>query len=88
MPVVVIEHDLDVVKTADRIVGLGPEGGPGGGTIVAEGTPEEVAAQQASHTGQFLRKRLPRAVRVAGRAPVQPRGPRKSRRGTASASVR
>ncbi|WP_053202984.1 excinuclease ABC subunit UvrA [Jiangella muralis] len=53
--VVVIEHNLDVVKTADWIVDMGPEGGTGGGTVVATGTPEQVAKVQASHTGTFLR---------------------------------
>jgi excinuclease ABC subunit A len=57
--VVVIEHNLDVIKTADWIIDLGPEGGDEGGYIVAEGTPEEVAAVQESYTGQFLRKLLP-----------------------------
>jgi excinuclease ABC subunit A len=52
--VVVIEHNLDVIKTADWIVDMGPEGGAGGGTVVAEGTPEEVAQVAQSHTGQFL----------------------------------
>ncbi|MGH7476114.1 MAG: excinuclease ABC subunit UvrA [Longimicrobiales bacterium] len=52
--VVVIEHNLDVIKTADWIVDLGPEGGAAGGTVVAEGTPEEVAANPLSHTGRFL----------------------------------
>ncbi|HEX8052464.1 MAG TPA: hypothetical protein VF517_05685, partial [Thermoleophilaceae bacterium] len=52
--VVVIEHNLDVIKTADRIIDLGPEGGEEGGTIVAEGTPEQVAATQGTHTGRFL----------------------------------
>src|SRR5437868_556852 len=52
--VVVIEHNLDVVKTADRIVDLGPEGGDEGGLIVAEGTPEQVAGTKGSHTGSFL----------------------------------
>jgi excinuclease ABC subunit A len=52
--VLVIEHNLDVIKTADHIVDLGPEGGNGGGTVVATGTPEEVAAQPASWTGQYL----------------------------------
>ena len=56
--VVVIEHNLDVVKTADWIVDLGPEGGAGGGNIVAEGTPEEIAKAKASHTGRFLKKML------------------------------
>ena len=54
--VVVIEHNLDVIKTADHIIDLGPEGGEGGGTIVAEGTPEEVAKVEKSFTGQFLKK--------------------------------
>jgi len=53
--VLVIEHNLDVIKTADWLVDLGPEGGSGGGTLVAEGTPEHVAAVEASHTGRFLR---------------------------------
>ncbi len=56
--VLVIEHNLDVVKTADYIIDLGPEGGDGGGTIVCEGTPEEVAKVEKSYTGQFLRKIL------------------------------
>ena len=53
--VVVIEHNLDVIKTADWIVDLGPEGGTDGGEIVAEGTPEEVAKIKSSFTGQFLK---------------------------------
>ncbi|MEO0435526.1 MAG: excinuclease ABC subunit UvrA [Pseudomonadota bacterium] len=52
--VVIIEHNLDVIKTADWVVDLGPEGGSGGGEIIAEGTPEEVASNAASHTGRFL----------------------------------
>lgn len=56
--VVVIEHNLDVIKTADYIIDLGPEGGDKGGTIVATGTPEEVAMVENSHTGRFLRKIL------------------------------
>ena len=52
--VLVIEHNLDVIKTADWLIDLGPEGGDGGGTIVAEGTPEDVAKVKASHTGRFL----------------------------------
>jgi excinuclease ABC subunit A len=52
--VIVIEHNLDVIKTADYIIDLGPEGGIGGGTIVATGTPEEVAETKGSYTGQFL----------------------------------
>jgi excinuclease ABC subunit A len=56
--VLVIEHNLDVIKTADYIVDLGPEGGNGGGTVVCEGTPEEVANVENSYTGQFLKKIL------------------------------
>jgi excinuclease ABC subunit A len=52
--VVVIEHNLDVIKTADWLIDLGPEGGAGGGEILAEGTPETVAANKASHTGHYL----------------------------------
>ena len=57
--VVVIEHNLEVIKTADWVLDLGPEGGDGGGMIVAEGTPEAVAATEASHTGRFLKPLLP-----------------------------
>ncbi|MTD16781.1 excinuclease ABC subunit UvrA [Nakamurella sp. YIM 132087] len=60
--VIVIEHNLDVIKTADHIIDMGPEGGAGGGTVIAQGTPEEVAANPASYTGQFL------ADILAGRA--------------------
>jgi excinuclease ABC subunit A len=56
--VVVIEHNLDVIKAADWLIDLGPEGGDAGGWVVAEGTPEEVARVQKSYTGQFLRKLL------------------------------
>ena len=56
--VVVIEHNLDVIKCADHIIDLGPEGGDNGGTIVAEGTPEEVAAVDGSYTGKYLREKL------------------------------
>jgi excinuclease ABC subunit A len=58
--VVVIEHNLDVIKTADWVVDLGPEGGHGGGHIVAQGTPEAIAANSASHTGHYLGKVLSR----------------------------
>ncbi|HEY8373509.1 MAG TPA: excinuclease ABC subunit UvrA [Pseudonocardiaceae bacterium] len=56
--VIVIEHNLDVIKTADWIIDMGPEGGSGGGTVVAEGTPEDVAMNEASYTGRFLRPLL------------------------------
>ncbi len=58
--VVVIEHNLDLIKTADHIIDLGPEGGEGGGTVVVTGTPEQVAECEASHTGKFLREKLGR----------------------------
>ncbi|GAA4286506.1 excinuclease ABC subunit UvrA [Georgenia daeguensis] len=56
--VIVIEHNLDVIKNADWVIDMGPEGGSGGGTVVAAGTPEQVAEVEASHTGQFLREAL------------------------------
>jgi excinuclease ABC subunit A len=58
--VLVIEHNLDVIKVADWLIDLGPEGGDGGGTVVAEGTPEEVAATKGSYTGQYLQPVLKR----------------------------
>jgi len=58
--VLVIEHNLDMIKVADHIIDLGPEGGDGGGTVVAEGTPEQVAAAEGSYTGEYLRKALDR----------------------------
>ena len=64
--VVVIEHNLDVIKTADWIIDLGPEGGAGGGRILATGTPEAIAARKDSHTGRFLKSHLKAA------APKQP----------------
>jgi excinuclease ABC subunit A len=68
--VIVIEHNLDVIKTADWLIDMGPEGGSGGGLVVAEGTPETVAGVEASHTGRFLRHVLgqpPAAPKKAGR---------------------
>ena len=60
--VVIIEHNLDVIKSADYIVDLGPEGGERGGEVVARGTPEEVSLVERSHTGQFLGKILPEST--------------------------
>ena len=57
--VIVIEHNMDVIKTADHIIDLGPEGGDGGGEVVGSGSPEEIAALEGSHTGRFLKKALP-----------------------------
>jgi excinuclease ABC subunit A len=65
--VLVIEHNLDVIKTADWIIDLGPEGGSGGGEVIATGTPEDVAAVPASYTGQYLRSLLTRRTRVTRR---------------------
>ena len=56
--IVVIEHNLDVIKTADHIIDLGPEGGIGGGTVLAVGTPEEVAQVTESYTGRYLKEKL------------------------------
>jgi len=61
--VVVIEHNLDVIKCADYLIDFGPEGGAGGGKVIAKGTPEEVAASEASYTGQYLKKVLGRRVK-------------------------
>jgi excinuclease ABC subunit A len=66
--VIVIEHNLDVIKNADWIVDMGPEGGNGGGRVVAEGTPEEVAELEDSHTGRFLAPILARSARTPSRA--------------------
>ncbi|MEN0015117.1 MAG: hypothetical protein AAGC46_17240, partial [Solirubrobacteraceae bacterium] len=64
----VIEHNLDVIKTADHIIDMGPEGGDEGGQLVATGTPEQVAAVEASYTGRFLRELV---------TPAKPKAPRK-----------
>jgi excinuclease ABC subunit A len=98
--VVVIEHNLDVIKTADHVIDLGPEGGKGGGWIVAEGTPEEVAAVDKSYTGVALREVLDRpagsaakrtrkgegGVRAAGTSRSKPRTKRPSRTKAAAGS--
>ena len=65
--VVVIEHNLDVIKTADHIIDLGPEGGDGGGMVVCTGTPEEVAENDASYTGKFLKRALEMTRRLQSR---------------------
>jgi excinuclease ABC subunit A len=62
--VVVIEHNLEVIKTADWVIDLGPEGGDKGGEIVAEGSPEDVAGEKRSYTGQYLAEILARSERV------------------------
>jgi excinuclease ABC subunit A len=63
--VIVIEHNLDVIKTADWVIDLGPEGGDGGGTIVAEGTPEQLARSSDSFTGRYLKRVLARGRKAA-----------------------
>jgi excinuclease ABC subunit A len=68
--VVIIEHNLDVIKTADWLIDLGPEGGSGGGQIIATGTPENVAANKASHTGQFLAPLLPAPKQSKAKKPA------------------
>jgi excinuclease ABC subunit A len=65
--VIVIEHNLDVIKNADWIVDMGPEGGSGGGRVIAEGTPEQVAGVVESHTGRFLGPVLARSARTPHR---------------------
>jgi excinuclease ABC subunit A len=77
--VVVIEHNLDVIKSADRIIDMGPEGGEEGGLVIAAGTPEEIAAEPASHTGRFLAPLLP--------APAAARNGRKPQRAKLAAAA-
>ena len=60
--VLVIEHNMDVIKSADYIIDLGPEGGKGGGRVVAAGTPEEIIKVKKSYTGQFLKKFMDRQI--------------------------
>jgi excinuclease ABC subunit A len=76
--VLVIEHNLDVIKTSDWLVDMGPEGGSRGGMVIAEGTPEDVAANPDSYTGAFLRPMLdgreaqqPKAAKRARQAPAR-----------------
>jgi excinuclease ABC subunit A len=65
--VVVIEHNLDVIKSADWVIDLGPEGGAAGGDLVAAGTPEEIARTRTSHTGRYLRPALGMRAEVPAR---------------------
>ena len=81
--VIVIEHNLDVIKNADWIIDMGPEGGSGGGRVIAEGTPEQVAADPDSHTGRFLAPVLARSARTPTRA-TMPTG----RKATKAAAVK
>ncbi|MBL9009895.1 MAG: excinuclease ABC subunit UvrA [Alphaproteobacteria bacterium] len=77
--VIVIEHNLEVIKTADWVIDLGPEGGDGGGEIVASGTPEDIAAEPRSYTGQFLKPLLKRKGGVAAPAAAPAKGKRAAR---------
>jgi excinuclease ABC subunit A len=78
--VVVIEHNLDIIKSADRLIDMGPEGGEEGGVAIAVGTPEEVAAEPSSHTGQFLAELLtPTVSRGAGRGSAKKKAPGRKR---------
>jgi excinuclease ABC subunit A len=81
--VVVIEHNLDVIKCADRLIDMGPEGGEEGGMVIAAGTPEEVAAERSSHTGAFLAEMLP-SKPIAKRAKRSPSSPRAGAKDTAA----
>ncbi len=81
--VIVIEHNLDVIKSADRLIDMGPEGGEEGGLVVAAGTPEEVASEPGSHTGTFLAELLRPAeppIRAAATRDGAMRGPAAGRR--------
>jgi excinuclease ABC subunit A len=73
--VVVIEHNLDVIKVSDWIIDLGPEGGDEGGQVIATGTPEQIAVEPASYTGRFLAEILPLKAKRARRAPARPKAP-------------
>src|SRR5487761_599633 len=69
--VIVIEHNLDVIKTSDWVIDMGPEGGSGGGTVVAQGTPEDIAAVGESYTGQFLHEALAAPAPAAKKSPAR-----------------
>jgi len=87
--VIVIEHNLDVIKTADWVIDMGPEGGSGGGKVVAEGTPEHVATVEASHTGRFLKDVLAGRSRFVNPPPVaKTRAAAKPRKRAAKATAR
>ncbi|MGB7286881.1 MAG: ATP-binding cassette domain-containing protein, partial [Salaquimonas sp.] len=69
--VVVIEHNLEVVKTADHVIDIGPEGGDGGGELIAVGTPEEIVKEKRSYTGHFLKELLERRPQTGAKAKKQ-----------------
>jgi excinuclease ABC subunit A len=78
----VIEHNLDVIKSADRLIDMGPEGGEEGGMVIAQGTPEQVAAEPTSHTGTFLAELLTPAPSPAAKKP-RGKGPANKRKARA-----
>jgi excinuclease ABC subunit A len=86
--VIVIEHNLDVIKTADWIIDMGPEGGSGGGTVVAEGAPEAIAECAASHTGAFLREILAKPVAKSVKTPVKRAAAKRPAKATKTAPAR
>jgi excinuclease ABC subunit A len=86
--VVVIEHNLDVIKTADRIIDLGPEGGEEGGEVIVAGTPEDVARVERSYTGRFLAEILPVRASRGARAKTSGNGRPPARRKKAAAAAR
>ena len=87
--VIVIEHNLDVIKTADWIIDMGPEGGSGGGTVVATGTPEELVEVEKSHTGRFLQHMLAAApARPPVKKPARKAAARKPAARKTAATVR
>ena len=77
---VVIEHNLDVIKTADWVVDLGPEGGDGGGRIIASGTPEDVALVKGSYTGRYLARFLAKRAASGMRSTPKPRTAARTRK--------
>ena len=83
---IVIEHNLDVIKTADWVVDLGPEGGTGGGRVVAEGSPEAIAAVAESHTGRFLKDVLGDRVNAKTLSAAQSTPSKQSRSGVSTTS--
>ena len=84
--VIVIEHNLDVIKSADYIIDLGPEGGAGGGQIVATGTPEEVARNEASYTGKYIAQMLPKDAGPGRKKRTAPKDGQASPKGRGGAS--
>ena len=84
--VIVIEHNLDVIKTSDWVIDMGPEGGSGGGMVVAEGTPEQIAAHPTSYTGQFLTGLVDPAAAGPARPPAAARPPPRADRAPATSA--